>query len=433
MTSNYKDGSVWKKTTPYVNVDGNWKIPKSAWTKVSSEWKSWFLQGGINDDGFSTGTGTYGITNMGASGDTETIAIQPDGKILLGGHFTSFNNIQSSRVVRLLSDGSVDFDFVNNIGTAVGGSSTFVAAIAIQPDGKILLGGYFPSFNGITTNSIVRLNSDGSVDTDFVNNIGTGGGAVISISILSDGKILLGGYFTNFNDIESRRIVCLNQDGTRNDIFNTNIGLGSSSGVNTINVQPDEKIIIGGSFTTFNGVTVNKLVRLNSDGTLDSSLNINQSVNGVINSVVTLDNGKIIAVGSFGTFNGLAINNIVCINSDGTVDSVFNNNIGTGANDYVVSVTLQPDGKIILVGFFRIFNGITVNGIVRLNSDGTMDTNFTENTGTGATGTGATAAFNWIRSLDTQSDGKIILVGYFANFNNKVYNNIVRIGGDIAV
>jgi uncharacterized delta-60 repeat protein len=382
----------------------------------------------------NTGTATSGPTG---NGIIESIAIQPDGKILLGGYFTTFNGIQSSKVVRLLSDGSIDTNFVNNIGVAVEGS--VVSSIAIQPDGKILLGGYFTGFNYAWVRSIVRLNSDGTIDFEFIGNTGQATEASITaITVLPNGKILLSGYFTTFNGIESRYIVCLNQNGTRDDVFNTNIGTGLNSNANQIRVQPDEKILLGGNFTTFNGLTVNKLVRLNLDGTRDSSFSITQPVNNGIASFVTLDDGRIIVVGDFTTFNGLSINNIVCLNSDGTLNTTFNNNIGIGTEDYsptvykyIASVEKQNYDQIIIVGIFTKFNCVTVNCICRLNLDGTLDVNFTQNAGIGL-GVGSGTS-DYLTSVALQADGKIIIGGRFSSFNNITRTNIARIGGDIAL
>ena len=112
------------------------------------------------------------------------MAIQSDGKILVGGTFFTYNGVSANRVIRLNSDGSVDNTFVTGTGF-----NNYVLSIVIQSDGKILVGGGFTAYNGVSANRIIRLNSDGSIDNTFVT--GTGfDNYVYSIAIQSDGKIL---------------------------------------------------------------------------------------------------------------------------------------------------------------------------------------------------------------------------------------------------
>jgi uncharacterized delta-60 repeat protein len=149
-----------------------------------------------------------------------------------------------------------------------GATASFLTRIAIQPDGNILLtGGSFTTFNGVTVNGIVRLNADGTRDTAFTTNTGTGVAvgsfqAINSAAIQTDGKIGLGGFFTTFNGTTANRVVRLNSNGTRDTAFTTNNGTGASGGVMFISIQPDTKIVLGGEFTTFNGTTVNRFARI---------------------------------------------------------------------------------------------------------------------------------------------------------------------------
>src|SRR5690554_437044 len=271
------------------------------------------------DPSFNIGTGVTGLNSS-----VHSIVLQPDGKILAGGDFTTFNGTTQNRIVRLNSDGSLDTSF--NIGT---GANHYVRAIVLQPDGKILVGGSFSSFNGTAQNRIVRLNSDGTLDTSF--NIGTGFNEnVISVTLQPDGKILVGGHFTTFNGTTQNRLVRLNSDGTLDTSFNT--GTGFSYGVTSITLQPDGKILVGGNFTAFNGTTQNRVIRLNSDGTLDTSFNIGIGFNGyTVHSITLQPDGKILVGGNFTAFNGTTQNRITRLNSDGTLDTSFS--IGTGFSD----------------------------------------------------------------------------------------------------
>jgi uncharacterized delta-60 repeat protein len=361
-----------------------------------------------------------------SSGVVRSLAVQADRKILIGGEFTTWNGVTVNRIVRLNSDGTRDTAFTTNAGTAA--NNAVRGALAVQADGKILVGGDFTAWDGTTVNRIVRLNSDGTRDTAFTTNTGTAANnLVFSVALQEDGKILVGGFFTAWDGTTVNRIVRLNSDGTRDTAFTTNAGTAANSNVNSIVVQADGKILVGGAFTTWDGTTVNRIVRLNSDGTRDTAFTTNTgtAANSTVNSLVVQADGKILAGGTFTTWDGVTVNYIVRLNSDGTRDTAFTTNAGTAANNTVDSVALQEDGKILVGGFFTTWGGTTVNRIVRLNSDGTRDTAFTTNAGTAANGS--------VNSLVVQADGKILLGGSFTIWNDIEFRRVfVRIGGEQA-
>src|SRR5690606_28106258 len=141
------------------------------------------------------------------------------------------------------------------------------------------------------------------------------------------------------------------------------------------------KIIIGGGFTKFNGTNnVNRILRLNENGTIDASFNTGVGLNNFIKNITVETDGKIYIGGEFDTYNGVSSNKIAKLNSDGTLDTSFN--IGTGASNTIWSMKTQSDGKIIVGGLFTIFNGASKNYITRLNTDGSIDESF--DTGNGA-------------------------------------------------
>ena len=390
------------------------------------------LGGGVNDLDFFSNIGT------GAGSSIASIAVQSDGKILVGGSFSAFDGVTSGALARLNNDGTLDADFSANVGSGgsyqsevtsgVYESRYSVTTVAPQPDGKILVGGNFTSFNGTTINRIARLNSDGTLDTAFTTNIGTGTNFnPRTIAIQPDGKILVGGVFTTFNGATVNRIVRLNSDGTRDTAFTTNTGTGADSGVSSIAVQSDGKIILGGDFSTFNGTTANDIVRLNSNGTIDTAFlsNTGTGSNTYVRSIAIQSDGKILVGGAFTSFNGTTANRIVRLNSDGTRDTAFTTNNGTGIDQVgsfsIFSIAVQSGGKILLGGRFNSFDGTTANDIARLNSDGTLDTAFITNTGTGAN--------NDVIEIAIQPDGKIVVGGYFTGFGGYPANRIARLGG----
>jgi uncharacterized delta-60 repeat protein len=412
-----KVAGVWRTSKPYTNVAGTWKLADYLYNKVGGRWYTSFVKGGLVDKSWDDRDQT-GVLGVAANNTVSAIAIQSDGKILVGGSFSSWNGTTVGRIVRLNSNFTLDTTFITNTGT---GAESTVSAIAIQSDGKILVGGSFSSWNGTTVGRIVRLNSDGTRDTAFTTNTGTGGNnGVIRMAIQSDGKILVGGGFTAWNGTTVGRIVRLNSDGTRETTFTTNNGTGGNNTINSIAIQSDGKIVAGGFPTSWNGTTVGRIVRLNSDGTRDTAFTTNTGtgISGSIASIAIQSDGKIVLVGAFSSWNGTSgLNHILRLNSDGTRDTAFSSNIGTGANFGNTVMAIQSDGKILVGGVFSSWNGVTVGRIVRLNSDGTRETTFNINNGVGFN--------NQSNSIAIQSDGKIFVGGDFTNSSGTTVGRFV--------
>jgi uncharacterized delta-60 repeat protein len=413
MTFKRKVSSVWRDgLAPYIKVDGTWRFAKEAWIKITGTWIYWFLQGGILDRLFGENSVPSFNNNIGLGfGGTQpllsAITVQSDDKIVVGGNFTTHQGATSNRIARLNSDGTRDTAFTTAIGT---GFNNTVRALSVQSNGKIIVGGFFVSHNNTTSNRIARLNTDGTRDTDFTTAIGTGfNGAVQTAAIQSDGKILVGGEFLTHNAVTSNRIARLNSDGTRDTDFTTAIGAGFNDTVWSIKVQSDGKILIAGWFTTFNGATARGIVRLNSDGTLDTSFTPT-TVSGDTSSIRTISiqsDGKIFIGGTFNIFNGIDydFSRALRLNSDGSFDTSFSPSF----DDEPLSSFIQSDGKILVGGLFTTHQAVSSNQIARINSDGTRDTSFTT-----AIGTGANLS---VLAVAPHLDNKILVGGEFSTFN----------------
>lgn len=334
-----------------------------------------------------------------------------DGKILIGGEFTTYNWITRNRIAQLNRDGSLDSSF--DPGT---GANNSIRSMVLQQDGKILIGGSFNSFNGSTRNGIARLNSDGGMDTDF--NPGTGiNNSIYSLSLQLDGKILIGGDFTSYNGVTRNRIARLNANGSLDTGFNP-LSTGTNNIVSSVVHQPDKKVLISGNFTSYNGTIRNRIARLNANGSLDTNFNPGTGADNSVNSVILQPDGKILIGGNFTSYNETIINRIARLNADGSLDTGFNP--GTGANNSVFSILLQPEGKILIGGNFTSYNGTSINRIARLNSDGSLDNSF--DSGTGFNGSAL--------SLALQQDGKILIGGNFTSYNGIPRNYISRLNAD---
>jgi uncharacterized delta-60 repeat protein len=338
-----------------------------------------------------------------ATGNVLSLAVQTDGKIVAGGEFGNIGGQVRTRMARLNTDGKADSFDPNADGA--------VRAIAVQTDGKIITGGDFTNIGGQVRNRIARLNTDGTADSFNPN---ANGGVVRTIAVQSDGRILAGGEFTQIGGQSRNYIARLYSDGTFDSTFNDpQIGTGVGFGVYSIIVQPDGKILVGGKFTTVGGHPIGYIVRLNADGTLDTTF-ADLDADGEVYSISIQPDGKIIIGGAFTHIGGELRNHIARINQDGTLDAAFDPN----ANDTVYSTALLPDGKIIVGGDFTQICSAGRNRIARLNADGSLDSSVSLNTN------GA------VLTIAIQPDGKAVVGGLFTAMGGKVRNHIARLERD---
>ncbi len=482
--------------------------------------------------------------NTELNGLVKDIALQSDGKIIIVGSFTTFNNTPSKYIVRLNPDGTKDTSF--NIGTSfntyVNSNYPFVSSVQIRPDGKILVGGDLISYNGVYKNSLFLLNSDGTLDNEFtldstlgeisiskikllpngkimlasqffssikrLNNDGTldnsflntvylnpasnGGGTVVNDFIFQpDGKIIIIGKYDKIMNFSYRDISRINLDGTIDTTFdsrgfNITVPLSSTSennrkGITAALLQPDGKVIISGSFKKHYNNAINNILRLDAFGNLDTSFsggldnatteseglfqtfinqmfytaendiiavgqfktyndvatdnmvriyndgsknidfnNICRGFNGSVECITQTSTGKIIIGGNFRAYNGVARDRIVQLNADGSLDATFNAPMHTFIENDIQAneIIAQPDGKIIVASGGRFVNGIKVGAVVRLNTDGSIDTDFNSMSVENAYGTRGSCT-----SIALQSDGKILAAGtiyYDTNINRKL-------------
>ena len=249
-----------------------------------------------------------------------------------------------------------------------------VTDMVLQGDGKVLVSGSFTRYNNVAANGIVRLNTDGSVDNTFSVGTGPANGLIIQLEVQSNGKILASGHFDSFNGTAAKRLVRLNTDGSVDDSFNATAALDNQttgSSVLPLALQPDGKILQIVRVIA-SGESYSDLIRLNTDGSKDGSFTTARFT-GIAYDVKYLPSNKIIVGGSMSACNGTTIKNVAALSAIGALDNTF----GTGANSTVHHLGLQSTGKVILVGDFSNFNGSTKTGMVRLNTDLSIDDAFT--------------------------------------------------------
>jgi len=320
---------------------------------------------------------------IGFNGDVYTIARQSDGKVITGGAFTSYSGSTSTRLVRINTNGTLDATF--NVGTA--GATNIVQDLALQTDGKVIVGGQFTTYSGSSTSTtrLMRLNTNGTQDLTYNTGVGLNA-STFTVLPTADGKVLVLGSFTTYSGSTVNYITRTNANGTRDTGFNTGTGF---NGVGyTAVTQSDGKYIVGGNFSTYSGSSANRgIARLNTDGTLDLTLNDGAGFNQLVSAVAMQSDGKIIAGGNFTTYSGSSINRIARLNSNGTLDTSFN--VGTGIDTQVATngITVDADGIIYCVGNFTTYSSSAVQGIVAINPNGTINQTFYS---------GLTASFNGI-------------------------------------
>jgi uncharacterized delta-60 repeat protein len=381
-------------------------------------------QQGSLDPYFNTGTGFNGKVNV-------TVE-QPDHKILVGGDFTDYNGQAVAKIIRLNEDGSIDNNFA--AGTVASGD---VRVIALQPDGKILIGGSFTAYAGTPAKRLVRLEANGSLDASFVVGSGISTGTVYSVIVESDGNILISSTNSTYNGASIGAIRRLNSDGSQNStsIFPASGGTQfqdgeSASGshvfsmVSATGTSPSfaNSYFAGGNFVvTSSTPNYNKLVLVY--GSNSTFVNTGGNLfNSLISCLGKQSDGKYIAGGMFTNATRVRLARFSAVNNNISFDASFVTGTGvsfaSGSTTAIVrAMVVQPDDKIFIAGDFDRYDGNAVYRLARLGSNGVLDGSF-------PTGAGFDARVN---GLTRQSNGNLLVGGVFTNYNGTVSNHIVRI------
>lgn len=313
--------------------------------------------------------------SSGFNGTVAKIVTLPDNSMFIATSASFFNNVtQIPGFIKVSSTGVLDTAFVAN--TANGTSSIGLNTIAVQPDGKILVGGSFTTISGQSRGRIARYNSDGTLDTTFVTPGSGFNGNCLDIVVQPDGKILTCGSFTSYNSVSVNRIARLNSDGSLDTTFNIGTGPGGFSlSLNTICLQADGKILVGGQFQSWDVISnVGRIARLNPNGSYDNTFTpTSNGFNALVYKIVLDINGKILVGGDFTNtyFTNIARSRFARLNTDGTMDtsfgigSLFSN---TGGDASVRDIAVLPDNTMIIVGKWQTANGSTQRSLTKFTS-----------------------------------------------------------------
>jgi uncharacterized delta-60 repeat protein len=277
------------------------------------------------------------------------IVVQPDGKVLIGGDFDRVQGVIRNLIARINRDGTLDATFNANAPYV---QNATVLTIALQADGKILVGGGFNGANsmgGQIRNYIARLDPVTGAADSFNPNANR---AVDKIVVRADGKILVGGAFTTIGGQTRNYIAQIDPITGLADSFNPSPTTGPSRKTNAIAVQADGKIVVGGAFNNMGGQPRNNIARLDPVTGLADSFNPDSG--SEVTEIALQPDGKTLVGGVFGHIGGQQRNFIARLDPvTGLADS-FNPN----ANNPIHAITLQPDGKILVGGGFAGQNSI---------------------------------------------------------------------------
>ncbi|WP_338813684.1 T9SS type A sorting domain-containing protein [Bernardetia sp. Wsw4-3y2] len=295
------------------------------------------------------------------------------------------------------------------------------------PNGNTYLAGVIHRYNNQIKEGIILLNQDGKLDNSFraflPNNYYTA--SIEDAELQSDGKLLVIGHIIERPNVQ-KQIVRLNTDGSTDYSFEVT-GLDNTSTITEIALQSTGKVIVMGNLQV-NGIA-KKLVRLNNNGSIDNSFtqgNVVSSAAYAIQDVKVQSDNKILCVGDFSSYNGVARKGIVRLDTDGSVDVTYNVAAGgvesNGTYSPVIyNIELQADGKAIIVGNFSGYNGTNRGRIARINADGTLDINFDSSIGFEG---------GKVNNTDIQADGKVVVVGFFNSYKNAFRRHIIRLNAD---
>jgi len=370
----------------------------------------------------SSGTIDNGFTS-GVNGIVDSILVQPDNSFYAAGSFsgvTTLNNVNASgHLSHFNGDGSYDSTFSVQLATG-----TKINTLAIDPKGNVVIGGSFLNIAGGYSSNLVRLHADTSFDNTLAANPN---GPINSISVQADGSIYVGGSFSNIGlapinaagDLGTGTASNFAHIGGSTSALDLNFTAYPNASVNAVFVQPsDGKVLIGGSFSSVGTQSASRLARYNSNGTIDtgfnsglSSLALIKSGAGAVNAIMMQPSGQIIVGGTLIASGSTSGSNLVRLNTNGTIDSTFT----TVVNQTVTGILQQYNGKIIISGSFTSVNGVVCGGVARLNSDGTLDTTFNVS----SNGT--------VNAIAQQINGSVILGGTFTSIGGLPRNYLARV------
>jgi uncharacterized delta-60 repeat protein len=331
----------------------------------------------------------------GANDTIRTIALASNDQMYSGGHFSHFTGSAHRGIVRLFNNGAVDETFAADVEGAVYG-----IGINEQTPFDVTIGGKFTKVNGATRNGLAKLTTNGSLVMAFDPRLQASTFIKCMIS-QPDRYILAGGILSLAGQAEVRYLARFDENGRVDSGFKPLL----NGSVEALRLVRDGKVLIGGAFTTVDGLARNGIARLLQDGLVDTEFRPGIGANGYVYAIALQEDGKIVVAGDFRQFDGRLRPRIARLNETGTLDTSFNP--GTGSDNTIFALAVQPDGRIVIGGSFHTFNGFPRLYLARLEPNGSLDLSFNPTAQADAA----------VHNISLSSEGQIYLGGAFSEVN----------------
>jgi len=313
---------------------------------------------GTRDSGFA-------IVGSGLNGAVNALAVQSDGRIVVGGAFTAYDGTGRSRIARLTTTGALDTSF--DPGSGLDGP---VEAVALRASGGILVAGTFSKADGQNRGGLAEFGPTGSLDTGFDTGTGTAGAAARAVLALPSGGAMLGGAFTTYSGVSQKGIAKVRANGTLETGWFGYVD-GPSPVVNAIVRRSDEALIAGGAFTLAQTTARGRIALFGTSGTVDAAWANGSGFDGTVEALALQADGKVVVGGQFTAYDGTSRSRIARLNADGSLDTTFAP--GAGFDAPVAAVAMQADGGISVGGSFTAFAGAATPFVTRLLGTATAD------------------------------------------------------------
>lgn len=411
--------------------------------------------GRIDTSFLSTGI-PYGFPTS-ANSSISRVLLEPDGKMLLTGNFTEYNNYRSRRIVRIFANGKPDTTF-----KTITGFNTSNVNVILTADSNYLCFGAFSTYNGLVSNNVIKLLRNGQIDTSFKSGLGFNN-SVLTAILLPDGGFLLGGAFSNYNGFLCNRLIKLNQFGQRDTSFvlpnlnntvnsvlfhnnllyvagsftanaqvnknffvaldlngniQTSITLNTSSAINQLASINDNSFMVVGNFNTINNLPFRQLAIVKSNFTIDTNFNTQNGFNGSVNKVCVINSNRFLVLGSYSQYRNTLTG--APLQLTGLAEPLFNaelQGLNTGA---IGDAVFHPQGNLIVTGSFIISGFTFKNNITAYNLNGELDLNFNRMYGPNGR----------VRSIQQTADNRFLVFGDFSMYNDLPYKNLLMINGN---
>ncbi|MBP6698516.1 MAG: delta-60 repeat domain-containing protein, partial [Flavobacteriales bacterium] len=353
-------------------------------------------------------------TASGFDGHVDRLIEQPDGKILAGGWFYTYNGGARTHIARLSATGALDAGFAAGLTLP-----DATLCMALRSDGRVIVGADLPAAG---RDNLFQLTAAGALDPTFIGSNGINGPMYPGVSALAvqpDGGVIIAGIFTRVDGVARQNVARLTSTGNFDPSFGS-FGNGTGptgGGVSEIIVQPDGAVLMGGTFLLFNGASSQRIIRLLGTGQYDGSFIVGSGFNGPVASMVLQTDGKVLVLGNFSLYNGTPCDNLVRLQANGAIDGSFQpGDVPNDARD----LALQADGKVLVGGMFTAFAGAARNRVVRLQATGAIDTSFDPGVGPNAQ----------VNDVLVQPDGRVLIGGLFSQVSGASRAKVARLMAD---